>query len=690
VTDEVRETAAAPLDVVNSGGAPVDTIDAPSSRVVVIDTTDPLTGIVTSAVQVVEVVADAGWHVDLVETPSQGPPGPQGPEGPAGPPGLPGDPGPAGADGEPGPAGADGPPGADGAQGPPGEQGIPGTAAEKGDKGDPGEPGEQGPPGPQGEQGIPGTASEKGDKGDPGDPGPAGPAGADGAQGPQGVPGLDGAPGAKGDKGDAGVDGPAGAQGLPGDTGGVGPQGPPGDTGAQGLPGAAGAAGAQGPQGVQGVKGDTGAAGAQGVQGVKGDTGDAGAPGAQGVQGVKGDTGAAGAAGAAGTPGEKWFSGTGVPAGALAGTIVGDWYLNDANGDVYEKTAAAAWTLRDNLTGPQGVQGNAGAAGAAGAAGSKWLSGAGLPAAGTGAVGDWYTVLTSGAYYEKTAAAVWTLRGTFAITPWTPDPFLQGVTLNLTKGTQATSENLNAPALVVGGAYNGAGAATLRLSATAIVAGKGGATGLNPLTINEGPTFDAVGGFQTPTGSIRIGDGVASTSVKRYDQQVTSQFDGLPWERRDYMYTSAALSEYGYACVLVKGGVEQARMQFAPTSPQIQYRIQGVNYVVPLVEAATSTTPSSTHANLPYATAAGSVTITVSALNTPTSATVTFPTGRFSVAPLMQTMGASTGPGTNVTGTAATSITTSSTLIWLTRVGNTAATPVHWLAIQMTPTTAAG
>jgi hypothetical protein len=69
--------------------------------------------------------------------------------------------------------------------------------------------------------------------------------------------------------------------------------------------------------------------------------------------------GPAGPQGAAGTPGEVWFTGSGVPAGAIG--IVGDWYLNSANGDYYEKTASAAWTLRGNLRGPQGIQGPAGA-----------------------------------------------------------------------------------------------------------------------------------------------------------------------------------------------------------------------------------------------------------------------------------------------------------------------------------------
>jgi hypothetical protein len=128
-----------------------------------------------------------------------------------------------------------------------------------------------------------------------------------------------------------------------------------------------------GPQGPQGIQGPIGPQGIQGIQGI------------QGVQGPQG------------TPGEAWFAGTGVPSGTLAGSIVGDWYLNTTNGDVYEKTAASAWTLRGNIKGTPG---------------EKWFSGAGVPA-GTLAgsvVGDWYLDTTNGDVYEKTAASAWTLR----------------------------------------------------------------------------------------------------------------------------------------------------------------------------------------------------------------------------------------------------------------------------------------
>ena len=118
------------------------------------------------------------------------------------------------------------------------------------------------------------------------------------------------------------TEGPVGPEGPQGD---VGPQGPIGNTGPQGDPGPTGSTGSQGPIGPTG------------------NTGPQGDPGPQGVQGIPG------------TAGEVWFSGSGVPAGSLAGSNVGDWYLNTATGDVYEKTGTTTWTLRTNIKGPSGA-----------------------------------------------------------------------------------------------------------------------------------------------------------------------------------------------------------------------------------------------------------------------------------------------------------------------------------------------
>jgi hypothetical protein len=142
-----------------------------------------------------------------------------------------------------------------------------------------------------------------------------------------------------------------------------------------------------GPEGPQGPIGETGPQGEQGEQGI------------QGIQGIQGPQG---------NPGEKWFSGSGVPAGSLAGTIVGDWYLNADNGDVYEKTGGSTWTLRANIKGPQGIQG---IQGITGTPGEKWFSSAGVPAGATGIVGDWHLNTTNGDVSEKTGASAWTVRG---------------------------------------------------------------------------------------------------------------------------------------------------------------------------------------------------------------------------------------------------------------------------------------
>lgn len=189
-----------------------------------------------------------------------------------------------------------------------------------------------------------------------------------------------------------------------------------GDQGVQGIQGATGANGATGPTG------STGATGPTGTQGPTGATGSTGPAGSQGIQGVQGTTGSQGIQG---TPGEKWFSQSGAPATGTG--IIGDWSLDTATGDVYEKTGAATWTLRANIRGPQGIQGLTGTTGATGPTGNDgptgptgptgatgqaevWYSGAGAPSGATGAVGDWYLNQTNGDVYEKTGASTWTLR----------------------------------------------------------------------------------------------------------------------------------------------------------------------------------------------------------------------------------------------------------------------------------------
>jgi hypothetical protein len=122
-------------------------------------------------------------------------------------------------------------------------------------------------------------------------------------------------------------------------------QGPKGNTGQQGPQGPQGATGATGATGPQGLQGSTGATGPTGPQGVAGSPGPTGVTGATGSAGA---TGATGATGAAGANGATWLNGTGVPSSSL-GTN-GDFYLNLANGDVYNKISGA-WTKVMNING---------------------------------------------------------------------------------------------------------------------------------------------------------------------------------------------------------------------------------------------------------------------------------------------------------------------------------------------------
>lgn len=263
----------------------------------------------------------------------QGPKGDTGATGPTGPQGLKGDTGP---QGPAGPAGPQGEPGPQGPQGVPGEQGLQGPAGPQGPQGLPGETGPQGPiglTGPEGPQGIQGV------QGPAGDTGPAGPAGSDGDSA-YAVAVSNGFVGTESEwlSSLIGPQGPQGIQGEQGPIGETGPQGPQGIQGIQGETGPQGPIGLTGPEGPQGLKGDTGAQGPQGIQGPEGP---------QGIQGPEGPQGPAGDDGA------TWHNGSGAPAGALG--VVGDYYLNNDNGDYYEKTGASTWTLRGNLTGPTSI-----------------------------------------------------------------------------------------------------------------------------------------------------------------------------------------------------------------------------------------------------------------------------------------------------------------------------------------------
>lgn len=150
-------------------------------------------------------------------------------------------------------------------------------------------------------------------------------------------------------------------------------RGPQGIQGIQGIQGTTGAAGAAGPAGLtfRGAWNNTTAyavqdsvswggstyfttvakiAGSAPPTGVAGNPGTVdtalnagwevlsleGTQGIQGIQGVTGATGGTGATGATGQRGSKWFSGDGPPPATVAGSLLGDYYRDRLNGDVYE------------------------------------------------------------------------------------------------------------------------------------------------------------------------------------------------------------------------------------------------------------------------------------------------------------------------------------------------------------------
>lgn len=92
----------------------------------------------------------------------------------------------------------------------------------------------------------------------------------------------------------------------------------------------------------------------------------------------------------------QWRNGTGAPSNGLG--VDGDYYLNNANGDVYFR-ASGTYSIIANLKGPQGIQG------ITGPTGSVWRTGAGVPSNGTGVDNDYYLNTTNGDVYKRVSGA---------------------------------------------------------------------------------------------------------------------------------------------------------------------------------------------------------------------------------------------------------------------------------------------
>jgi hypothetical protein len=81
----------------------------------------------------------------------------------------------------------------------------------------------------------------------------------------------------------------------------------------------------------------------------------------------------------------QWRYGNTVPATALG--VLGDFYLNMTNGNVYYKSNATTWILTGNITGPAGAAGATGAQGIQGVPGPQGVAGVAGPAGTNGTNG---------------------------------------------------------------------------------------------------------------------------------------------------------------------------------------------------------------------------------------------------------------------------------------------------------------
>ena len=120
-----------------------------------------------------------------------------------------------------------------------------------------------------------------------------------------------------------------------------------------------------------------------------------------------------------------WHAGSGAPGSGIGN--VGDFYLDTAAGNVYQKTGASAWTLEGNITGQAG--------------GATWHVGSGAPSGALGNVNDLYLDSSgTGNWYLKTGASAWTLEGSLTGAPGSPGGAgANGATWRLSNGVPLSS-----------------------------------------------------------------------------------------------------------------------------------------------------------------------------------------------------------------------------------------------------------
>jgi len=127
--------------------------------------------------------------------------------------------------------------------------------------------------------------------------------------------------------------------------------------------------------------------------------------GKDGAVGPQGPKGDTGATGAAGPAGANGsVIYSGTGVPAASTGATGDFYIDLSSGNFYGPKTTSGWGTPISL---KGANGAAGATGAAGAPGSKILSGSGAPSASLGNTGDYYLDKTSYLFYGPKTAGGW-------------------------------------------------------------------------------------------------------------------------------------------------------------------------------------------------------------------------------------------------------------------------------------------
>ena len=235
-----------------------------------------------------------------------------------------------------------------------------------------------------------------------------------------------------------------GQQGIQGNDG---PQGLPGNDGVDGSPGATGA---QGPAGNNGTNGNIWRDGAGVPSNGLGSNNDyylddstgnvylksAGAysieANIKGSAGTNGTNGTNGSNGSAGAPGAVWRSGSGAPSNGTG--IDGDFYLNTANSDVYQRSAGT-YSVVVNIKGSTGAAGADGSDGADGLPGADGADGQGVPTGGTtGQVLKKIDATDFNTEWADESGGGWPLTGSFALTGDVSGD-MDGHTFLITNGT---------------------------------------------------------------------------------------------------------------------------------------------------------------------------------------------------------------------------------------------------------------